>query len=73
MNTDSTRSEQVIEDYKKRKLARSALARIQDLIQGFEQDRRLDARLARIGIVVIVGLIGVALYFLFSGETIILN
>ncbi len=67
MATDYERSEAVIEDYKKRKLASSALHRIRRLIHGFEQDRATDVHMARIGIVIIV-LLGVAAYFFLGGN-----
>ncbi len=73
MNPDSPRSEQVVEDYKRHKLAHSALHRVHAILQGFERDRLVDARLARIGIALMVLLMGVALYFLFSAETITLS
>ena len=62
MAADPERSEAVIEDYKKRKLATSALYRIRELIHAFEQDRVSDVRMARIGIVIIL-LLGVTAYF----------
>ena len=60
MDSETTRSEQVVEDYKKRKLARSAIHRIHEIIQGFEQGRREDRRLAWIGIAAIVLLLAAA-------------
>ena len=54
MAADYERSEAVVEDYKKRKLATSALCRIRDLIHGYEKDRVIDLRLARIGIIIIL-------------------
>jgi hypothetical protein len=60
MSHDTSRSEQVIEDYKKHKLAGSALRRIHELIRGFEEDRAFDLRLAQFGMVIILGLIGVS-------------
>lgn len=73
MAADYERSEAVVEDYKKRKLASSALNRIHQIIQGFEQDRAADLRMARIGIGIIVLLIAVASYFFFSGDSLTLN
>lgn len=73
MSAEPNRSEEVIEDYKKRKLAHSALRRIHDLIQGFEDDRAFDRRLARVGIVIILVLVALGLYFLFSGESVVVN
>ena len=73
MTTDSDRSERVVADFKKRKLAASALARIHEIIQGFEQDRIVDRRMARIGIVIILAVLAIAAYFFFSGEDIIIS
>jgi len=73
MTTDTSRSEQVVDDYKKHKLARSALRKIHDLILGYEQDRLADARLARIGIVILLVLIATAVYFFFATESVTLS
>ena len=73
MASDSTRSEQVIADYKQRKLGQSALRRIHELIQGFEEEREFDWRVARIGLLVMVLLVSLSLYFVFGGERIILG
>jgi len=66
MSQDTSRSEQVIADYKKHKLAGSALRRIDDLIRDFEESRALDLRLAQFGLAIILGLLGVSACFLFS-------
>ena len=73
LSTESSRSEQVVKDYKKHKLAHSALRRIHDLIEGFEQDRLIDRKLARIGLVVIVLLIVVGLYLAFGTESLVIG
>ena len=73
MVAEPTRSEEVISDFKQRKLARSALRRIQELILGFEEDCAFDRQLARIGVIVVVLLVAVSLYFLFSGNSITLS
>ncbi len=73
MTAEPTRSEEVISDFKQRKLARSALRRIQELILGFEKDRAFDWRLACIGVIAVVLLVAVSLYFLFSGDSITLR
>jgi len=73
MATDSERSEVVVEDYKKHKLARSALRRIHEIIIGFEQDRAADLRMARIGITIILVLLGVAAYFFFGSDSLTLS
>ena len=66
MSPDTSRSEQVIEDYKKHKLASSALCRIDDLIRGFEEGRALDLRLAQFGMLITLGLLGVSACLLLS-------
>ena len=72
MATDPERSEAVIEEYKKRKLATSALHRIRALLHGFEQDRASDMRLALIGIIIIL-LLGVAAWFFLGSETVVVS
>lgn len=72
MSQETSRSEQVIEGYKKHKLAASALARIRELIQSFEQDRAADRRLAVIGLLGILVLIGISSYFLLSTDSLTL-
>jgi hypothetical protein len=73
MASEPTRSVEVIADFKQRKLARSALRRIQELILGFDEDRAFDRQLARLGIVIVVLLVSVSFYFLFSGDSITLR
>ena len=72
MPTGSPRSEEVIAYFKQHKLAISALRRIQALIEGFEKDRAFDLRLARIGIIAMLALLGVAAYFFLGGASLIL-
>ena len=73
MSTTPTRSEAVVEGYKQRKLALSAMRRIHELIQSFEQERATDKRLAGVGLLAIFLLIGVSLYFFLSGDSAILH
>ena len=73
MAAQPTRSEEVISEFKQRKLARSAFRRIQELIQQFEEDRAFDRRLARFGVIVLALLVTVLLFFLFSGDSITLR
>jgi hypothetical protein len=73
MASEPTRSEQVVAGYKQRKLGLSALRRIHELIQGFEEARAFDWRMARIGLLVMVVLVSVSLYFVFGGERITLG
>ncbi len=69
MSADTSRSEQVVEDYKKHKLARNALRRIQDLIREFEAGRAFDLRLALFGLIIVFTLTGVSAYFLLSADS----
>ena len=73
MTADPSRSEQVISDYKKHKLARSALRHIHALIRGYEEEREVDRKLARIGIVVLVLLIAAGVYFALSAERVVIG
>ena len=74
MAFEPTRSEQVVAHHKQRKFGLSALRRIHQLIQGFEEERAFDWRMARIGLLVMVVLVSVSLYFfVFSGERITLG
>ena len=73
MPTESSHSEQVVEDYKKRKLAFSTFRKIQNIIRGFENDRATDARMARIGFVMIVVIVVVAAYYYFSMSSVTLS
>ena len=59
------RSETVVESFKQRKLAQSALRRIHDLLEGFEAERIADRKLARAGLLVILLLIGGFALFLY--------
>ncbi len=74
MASEPTRSEQVVAGYKQRKLGLSALRRIHELTQEFEEERAFDWRMARIGLLLTVALMSVSLYFfVFSGERITLG
>jgi hypothetical protein len=67
-----SRSEEVVENFKKHKLALSALRRIQDLLRGFEREREFDRRLARVGLVIILVLVAVSMVWLSStGSTVL--
>ena len=68
MAPDTERSVQVIEDYKKHKLAVSAIRRIHDVVHGFERDRLVDWRIARIGIVIILALLAIAAVLFFGSR-----
>lgn len=51
MNSNATRSEQVIEGFKKQKLTNSAIHKIHRLIESFEEDRQSDIHWARVGLI----------------------
>jgi len=70
MDSEPSRSEQVVEHYKKHKLVISALRKIQSLILGFEKDREIDARIASIGLVLILMLVAIVAYFFLSTDSI---
>ena len=73
MTSDIERSEKVVEDYKKRKIARSALRRVHELVHGFEQERIFDRRMARIGLILIFVVLAIAAFRFFSGESLTLS
>jgi len=73
MSTPPTRSEQVVADFKQRRLALTALRRIQDKLREFEQERAFDRRAACWGAIPVVLLVAVSLYLLFSGNSLILT
>jgi len=68
-----TRSEAVVEAYKQRKLGLSAMRRIHELIESFEQERATDKRFAGAGLLAILLLLGVSLYFFMSGDSVTLH
>jgi len=73
MSTPPTRSEQVVADFKQRRLAQTALRRIRDVLREFEKDRAFDHRAARFGLIAVVLLLVVSSYLLFSGNSLIVN
>jgi hypothetical protein len=73
MSHTPTRSEQVVESFKRRKLAHSAIRRIHELIRSFEDERITDKKHAKIGLVLILLLIGISIYFLTSGNSVVLR
>jgi hypothetical protein len=73
MSTLPTRSEQVVADFKQRRLAQTALRRIQDKLRDFEEERAFDRRAALWGVIAVLLLVAVSLYLLFSGNSLILS
>ena len=69
MASDTERSAAVVEDYKKHKLAGSALRRIQEILLGFERDRAADVRMARIGLFILLAVLGVAAYLFLGADS----
>ncbi len=69
MAEQESRSEQVLEAYKRHKLARSALRRIRDLIRDFDGHRAADRRLAGIGLALLLVVILLTwLYYATAGR-----
>jgi hypothetical protein len=68
MDSNTTRSEQVIDDFKKQKLTNSALHKIRRLIKSFDDDRQSDVHWARIGLIILIFLLA-GLSFYFFGTT----
>jgi uncharacterized membrane protein YbaN (DUF454 family) len=68
LRPEQARSEQVVDGFKKHKLAVSALRRVHELLQEFERDRAIDRRLALIGLAIVLALIGVSIWLLPSGS-----
>jgi len=73
MSYQPNRSEQVVADFRQRKLARSAFGRIQLLLLKFEAEHAFDRRAARFGVIALAALLAVGAYLLFSGDNIILR
>jgi uncharacterized membrane protein YbaN (DUF454 family) len=73
MSAQPSRSEAVVEDYKKHKLKRSALCHIRNLLHSFEQERAFDRKLAWVGLIVIVVLVSISWYWFSSTDTIIVR
>lgn len=74
MTAESSRSEQVINAYKRHKLSVSALHRVRRMLHGFEQERATDRRLALFGIAVLILLmLAVAAWLFLGGGRVIIS
>ncbi len=62
MGTNITRSEQVIDAFKRHKLAVSIYTQIHRVIEGFEENARIDRQIAEVGIMVLLIVTGLAVY-----------
>ena len=60
-------------DFKQRRLAVSALRRVQDLLQQFEDERAFDRRAALVGVITVLLLVAGSLFMLFSNNSLILT
>jgi hypothetical protein len=69
MDSNATRSKQVIKNFKKRKLAKNALNKIQRLIASFDEDRKSNIRWAKVGLIALTILLLLALLVFFFGTT----
>lgn len=69
MDSNATRSEQVIESFKKRKVAHSALHKIHRLIESFDEGRKTDTHWAKVGLITIIILLLLGLSIFFFGTT----
>jgi len=61
MDTNLIRSEQVVEAFKRHKLASSIFSQIHHIIEGFNKDMRIDRLIAEIGLVVMLITTGLAI------------
>ena len=70
MDSNATRSEQVIDDFKKRKAAKSALHKIHRLIKSFDEDHQSNIHWAKVGLIAlsILLLVGLSIFFLGTTE-----
>jgi hypothetical protein len=73
MTADDSRSEQVIEAYKRHKLSVSALHHIRRTLHEFDRQRATDCRLAIFGVIVIVTLLAVAAWWFFGGDRLLIS
>ena len=73
MDFPPTRSEQVVQAYKKHKFAVSALKKIHQLIIEFDQGERLDSHIARVGLLIsLLPIAAISFYFFNRPGTVIL-
>ena len=73
MQTDESRSEQVITAYMRHKLAISALHHVRRLLRGFEQERVANRRLAVFGLCVILLVLAIAAWQWLGGESVVIS
>jgi hypothetical protein len=69
MDSSAERSDQVIKDFKKQKLASSALRRVHRLIESYDEGRKSDIHWARVGLITLAILLLVSLSIYLFGTT----
>ena len=73
MKADNSRSDQVIEAYKRHKLSVSALHHIRRMLREFDRERAADRKLAIVGVVVIVSLFAVMVWLWLGGNDVVIS
>ena len=73
METGDSRSEQVIEHYKRHKLAASAYQRIRRLLEKFEQERAFDRKLAVVGMILLLLVLGYLAWRFLSFQSVVIS
>ena len=65
MDTQPDQSSEVIERFKRVKIGQSALRKIRETLDGFEEDRRVDKKFALIGLIIASILLPISFYYFF--------
>ena len=73
MTPNVSRSEEVVEDYKKRKLARSAYMKIRDTIDEWDNARKVDHKIAVFGMGVMLLIVVAAIAYFTDSQSIIIG
>ena len=73
MTAENSRSDQVIEAYKRHKLSVSAFHHIRRMLREFDRERAADRKLAIFGVVVILSLLAVAACLWLGGESVVIS
>jgi hypothetical protein len=73
MTPNVSRSDEVVEEYKKRKLARSAYMKIRDTIEEWETARKIDHKLAIFGMGAMFIIVFVAIVYFTGFESTVIG
>ena len=65
MDTQPDQSSEVIERFKRVKIGQSALRKIRETLDGFEEDRRVDKKFALVGLIIASILLPISFYYFF--------